>query len=224
MINTLHSRNVERITVSNINYLGINEQFPVPGQDNDTQVFRDNFDTIKQSLRTAKDEITALEGNTAGLRLTDIDDGRGGSLGSDFNLKLIENAQLRKVREYKNPQSGSNVVPLQGAETNVVEVDFQSGSYHVFTLTTDVELSFENLPGDPDVVEGGVGRMTLELYSDSSTTRTITFRGANGTAFMKSGFPLGSFTVSSNSDPVIIEVWRHSINKIFLRYVGLFTE
>ena len=35
---------------STINYLGINENFPVAGQDNDTQVFRDNFDTIKQAL------------------------------------------------------------------------------------------------------------------------------------------------------------------------------
>ena len=48
---------------SNINYASINENFPVAGQDNDTQVFRDNFDTIKTSLRYAYEEITDLQDN-----------------------------------------------------------------------------------------------------------------------------------------------------------------
>ena len=55
--------------MSNINYLSINENFPVPGQDNDTQVFRDNFDTIKQSLRIAGEEITDLEDNGARIHI-----------------------------------------------------------------------------------------------------------------------------------------------------------
>ena len=32
--------------MSDINYLNINENFPVAGEDNDTQVFRSNFNTI----------------------------------------------------------------------------------------------------------------------------------------------------------------------------------
>ena len=48
-----------------INYLSINENFPVAGQDNDTQVFRDNSDTIKTSLRNAKDELTDILTNAA---------------------------------------------------------------------------------------------------------------------------------------------------------------
>ena len=53
--------------MSNINYLSINENFPVAGADNDTQTFRDNFDTIKTSLNTAKTEITSLESTAARL-------------------------------------------------------------------------------------------------------------------------------------------------------------
>jgi hypothetical protein len=52
---------------SNINYLSINENFPVAGEDNDTQTFRDNFDTIKTSLRAGQEEITALQSDTAKL-------------------------------------------------------------------------------------------------------------------------------------------------------------
>jgi hypothetical protein len=36
------------------------------------------------------------------------------------------------------------------------------------------------------------------------------------------GFP-GSVTVTSTSDPVIIEVWRHSAGVIFLNYLGLYS-
>ena len=50
---------------SNINYLSINQNFPVAGEDNDTQTFRDNFDTIKTSLQAGQEEITALQANTA---------------------------------------------------------------------------------------------------------------------------------------------------------------
>ena len=68
---------------SNINYLSINENFPVAGQDNDTQVFRDNFDTIKTSLRNAKDEIGSLQDNTAKVNSD-----------NDFELKKIQRALL----------------------------------------------------------------------------------------------------------------------------------
>ena len=44
-----------------INFAAINENFPVAGQDNDTQVFRDNFDTIKTNFSAAKTEIEDLQ-------------------------------------------------------------------------------------------------------------------------------------------------------------------
>ena len=52
--------------MSNINYVSINENFPVAGQDNDTQVFRDNFDTIKTSLRYAKEELEVFQDSATG--------------------------------------------------------------------------------------------------------------------------------------------------------------
>ena len=52
--------------MSNINYVSINENFPVAGQDNDTQVFRDNFDTIKTSLRYAKEELEIFQDSATG--------------------------------------------------------------------------------------------------------------------------------------------------------------
>jgi hypothetical protein len=43
--------------MSNINATIINENFPVPGVDNDTVGFRDNFATIKANFTAEKADI-----------------------------------------------------------------------------------------------------------------------------------------------------------------------
>ena len=50
---------------STINPNNINILYPIAGQDNDTQGFRDNFRNIKNNLNTASQEITALQANVA---------------------------------------------------------------------------------------------------------------------------------------------------------------
>lgn len=52
---------------SNISTTGINTSYPIAGQDNDTQGFRDNFSSIKYNLTTAATEITALQANVSGF-------------------------------------------------------------------------------------------------------------------------------------------------------------
>jgi hypothetical protein len=58
---------------SNINYLNINGSFPVAGQDNDTQTFRDNFTNIRNNFAYAKSEIESLQGSVAGNTLSSVD-------------------------------------------------------------------------------------------------------------------------------------------------------
>jgi hypothetical protein len=45
---------------SSINTTSIDETFPIAGQDNDSQGFRDNFNNIKNNFGVARDEISAL--------------------------------------------------------------------------------------------------------------------------------------------------------------------
>lgn len=47
--------------MSAINTTNINVNYPVPGQDNDSQGFRDNFFNLRSALNTAKTEITTLQ-------------------------------------------------------------------------------------------------------------------------------------------------------------------
>lgn len=191
---------------SNINYTSINENFPVAGQDNDTQVFRDNFDTIKTSLRNASTEITDLQDNSA----RKDDD-------NDFALNVVQRAVFQNTRDQKF--DGSNV-------TVNTTVDYENGPYQIFRVGANVAFSFLNLPGDPSIVPTettpiGVGKITLELYSDGSS-RTVTFTTSGGTVIKKnSSFP-GVLTLTSADDPVFVEVWRHSSEVIYMNYLGTF--
>lgn len=204
---------------SAINYLSINENFPVPGQDNDTQVFRDNFDTIKNSLRVGKDEISVLQNTSARTGVQDAPDSAINPTTNDFNLSTIENAVISKVREQR--WNYGNVT------TNDFNVDFENGPYQVIKIVgTNVNLTFDQFPGDSEVTspELGVGRIRLEIYADN-TIRTITFTQPGGVTVKKSGFPGAIFTHSSPTDPAILEIWRHkttATDNLYIRYIGVF--
>ena len=189
-----------------INFAAINENFPVAGQDNDTQVFRDNFDTIKTNFSTAKTEITDLQDNAA---RTDGD--------NDFLYNIVGSVTLNDAYLRKKDYGAAIVAGTQ-------DVSFKQAMYHVIKLGVDTSLSFSEFPtGAVDATGlGQIGKATLELYGDG-TTRTITITTSGGTVLKKSpGFP-GSITVTSATNPVIIEVWQHSATVLWLNYIGLFS-
>ena len=190
---------------SNINFAAINENFPVAGQDNDTQVFRDNFDTIKTNFSEAKTEITDLQDNSA---RTDSD--------NDFLYNVVGSVTLQDAYLRKKDYGAAIVAGTQ-------DISFKQAMYHVVKIGANTSLSFSEFPtGAVDVTGlGQIGKATLELYGDG-TTRTITFTTTGGTVIKKLGFP-GSVTVTSDTNPVIIEVWQHSTAVIWMNYLGLFS-
>ena len=192
---------------SNINYLSINENFPVAGQDNDTQVFRDNFDTIKTSLRNASTEITSLQTDTAKLNLD-----------NDFELKKIQRAVLQNNRTQKFNGGTVTATPTT--------IDYENGDYQIYNVGATLSMDFLNFPGDPvfasEVTPIGMGKVTLELYSTGGSY-TLSFTTSGGTVIKKDpNFP-GTVTIDSATDPVFIEVWRHSADVIFMRYLGKYS-
>lgn len=193
-----------RKTASDINFLSINENFPVAGEDNDTQVFRDNFDTIKTSFRLASEEITDIYNNSA---RTDEE--------NDFSNNPIRNAVFDGCSEKVS------IATDLGAVTDTIDVDYTNGNYQIFLLTKNHAFTFTNLPDDTT----SVAKLTLEFYGGSeSTPYNITFISSDGALFRKpTSFP-SPLTVNSLTSRVIVEVWRHSSNYIFLNYLGTFTE
>lgn len=194
---------------SQINYASINENFPVAGEDNDTQVFRDNFDTIKTSLRAAQEELTVLQDTGSGAALL-------GNADNNFNGNIISNATLQNVTEAR-----FNAGILGSFDEEKYTVDFENGSYQLIRFVKDMPIEFQNLP-DSSATNGKVARMTLELYGDGSP-RAITFISEAGTDFRRSASTATTITVTSTTVPTIIEVWRHSANYIYLHSLGQFS-
>ena len=193
--------------MSQINFASINENFPVAGQDNDTQVFRDNFDTIKTNFRLAQEEISDLENNTA---RTDQE--------TEFNNNIVSTAVFRNNRD----------IILDGGaiSVNQLGVDYANGNYQIFRIGASVTLGLLGFPTDTSFPRG-VGKVTLELYSDGAA-RTVTLDPANAVTYKKKSsdstftWSGDNFTVSSSSNPVIIEIWRHSSETVFVNYLGTF--
>jgi len=191
--------------VSDINYLSINENFPVAGEDNDTQVFRDNFNTIKQSLNSAKTEITDLETNASRLDVS-----------NDYSDNVQENMVLQGCKDAVFEQ-----LEVLDEGVTSLSVSFTNGSYQILRFQNNTSLNFQELPAS-EVQAEKVGRIMLELYGAGSSVN-INFVESGGIQYKKSsGFP-DPLQVSSQTDPVFVEVWQHSSDKIFLRYLGQYS-
>lgn len=98
--------------MSQINTSVIDETFPVQGQDNPSQGFRDNFNAIKSALNVAKQEITTLENNTA-----------KNNANNNFNGKIIENAVANNIHHlYKNKGNTSGQILINVRECQYVKI------------------------------------------------------------------------------------------------------
>ena len=83
---------------SSINPLNINGNYPIAGQDNDSQGFRDNFTNIKTNFIKAKDEISDLQ--LKALLLAPLTGGN--PVLNDFNGSLIQNAATQGFTQHVN--------------------------------------------------------------------------------------------------------------------------
>jgi hypothetical protein len=189
-----------------INFAAINENFPVAGQDNDTQVFRDNFDTIKTNFSAAKTEIEDLQDNAARIDTT-----------SDFNYNIVTTVTLQDAVLRKKDYGAAILAATQ-------EVSFKESLYHIIRFGANCAIELTDFPlAEVDILGfGACGKITLELYGDG-TARTLSFTPIGTTQFKKSSTYPGTLVVTSTTNPVILEVWQHSTDQIFLNYLGVFS-
>jgi len=115
--------------MSNINTNAIDTTYPVPGINNSTQGFRDNFTSIKLNLNAAGTEISDIQSKAVvKSALT------GTVLNNDMANTLISNAAVQGFRA-KTYNMGSNL----GSEVmvNVSKADVQYG-----TITQNTAITF----------------------------------------------------------------------------------
>jgi len=142
-----------RPTSSEIISATVDADYPVAGQDNDSQGFRDNFSIIKDGLATANAEITDLQVNTARL---DED--------NDFGGNVIDNAQTNRLY-------GTVYTTTSTPTTNV---SLNDGEYQDITVHGTDTLTFVDWPETDRYA-----KLRLALKS-AGIQRTVTFASEGG--------------------------------------------
>jgi hypothetical protein len=117
---------------SAINPNNIDGAYPVAGQDNNSQGFRDNFTNTATNFQYAADEISDLQAKAvlkSALIGTTLDNNMGGS--------VLSNAQLQDMSE--------TVVSL-GTVAGSTTINYALGSVQTLTTNGAVTLAFSNFP------------------------------------------------------------------------------
>lgn len=136
---------------SQINPNNVNTAYPVAGQDNSTQGFRDNFTNIKLNFTYAASEISALQNNV--VYTGNVNDLGGGTL---YDAKL-QNTKYATI-------SLGNAAP-------VANINYASGAFQSFTANANTTLSITNLPP-----AGNTAVLTLSITSRAASATAIPYR------------------------------------------------
>lgn len=171
---------------SNINPTNIDGNYPVAGQDNDSQGFRDNFTNIKNNLQFAKSELDDLQGKV--LLKNPL---TGGTLSNDMNYSVLYRPQLKAATQtFKDLGNTNGAIPVSFLDATVQKIttggpltisleDFPaSGSYGSIRLWVSVTFSVNQTSAAltfPNSVTLGTG--SLSNYNNNTKTKTITAAG-----------------------------------------------
>jgi hypothetical protein len=162
---------------SQINPNDIDGSYPVAGQDNNSQGFRDNFTNTKTNFGYAAGEITDLQNNVllkSALTGTTLDNNMDGSL---LYGALIQDFSATRVA----------IGTVSGSQT----INYASGHYQTLTTSGSVTLAFSNFP-----TTGTQGWIIVRV-TVASTAHTLTLPAAVGTSASASSV-LGIQGISSN--------------------------
>jgi hypothetical protein len=194
---------------SAINPNNINGAYPVAGQDNNSQGFRDNFTNTKTNFQYAANEITDLQ-SKAVLKAALI----GTALDNDMAGSPLSNANISDF---------SAIVAQLGNQSGSVTIDYVDGHYQTVTTSGSISLAFTNWPAAgnfgivrvaitvtnigytvtlPGAVSVGTGN--LQGYNsgvityNQPGTYTYDFTTSNG------GTTISVFDASQNQDPIYL--------------------
>ena len=179
---------------SNINSDAIDALYPVAGQDNDSQGFRDNFSTIKNSLATAKTEITTLQNDTAKKNAD-----------NDFNGNKIQEANFISTTEQTY---------ATGELTASQNISFENGHYQIVTVGGDITITLTDW-----ATSGKLCKLRLEVKSDGVGRQLTINVGSGGSLKLDKGFLLSDSTVQGQMtnpfnlggvETYIMDFWTHN--------------
>jgi len=196
---------------SQINPNNIDGAYPVAGQDNNSQGFRDNFTNTKVNFQYAEDEINDLQAKVVlKSALT------GSYLDNNMNDNLIYAARIQDF-------SASKVTVTTTSGT--VQINYASGHYQTVTTSGSISLSFLNFP-----TTGSYGWIRLQIYV-TNLSHTVTLpatvtlgvdhlqgydSSTKAITFNKTGYYEFEFTTSNGGSTITIFDLNRNMDPIFL--------
>ena len=157
---------------SNIDNTSIDATYPIAGQDNDSQGFRNNFSTIKNNFTAAKSEIEDLQTNTAKLNAS-----------NDFLGNDLTGGNL--VSNTEKLYAGGTIVAPQN-------VSFANGNFQTFTIGGNITLTFTNHTSGQSgyilfVNSGHTISLAATTKADANLTATLSTAGTYLVSYFDNG-------------------------------------
>lgn len=186
----------------------IDETYPVAGQDNDSQGFRDNFNIIKDNFAFAKDEIETLQSDTAKLN---VDNAYDYNTQSELNLKQYT-VQLTEANSAIN-----------------LDYTFNNGQFVKFVAQGDLTLNITDWPAATQYAE-----IVFALYGNGSAAHTVIVSSdwtspgnsqmlTDGNAAFGGASAVAVSTVTTTAKLVKAFTYDSGEN-VFLQYLGQYAE
>lgn len=151
------------------NYISqINQSYPIAGQDNNSQGFRDNFKNISAALTSVNAEVGALNLNSVKLAET-----------NDFGTNIIKRASF---------QNCSTVIydTTIAIQSGNIQVDYTNGSYQKFKI--DAGQNYFTVAGWPTNAQSG--SIVIAISSDTIAGAYVTFQGTGLINLGPDSFPV----------------------------------
>ena len=196
---------------SSIDTSTIDANYPVAGIDNDSQGFRDNFNSIKTNITTAGSEITALQANRARI---DADNNHVGN--------EIQDAELLQVTEVFNNSNQSLTADH--------EVDYRIAHVHQFNFLSLTEPGSENIATVSFVgwPTNRYAKLRIIMSVSSGLSTNITLSPSNGTGLNDNNAAwVGGNNILTHTgsigQKIIVDVFTYDTgNNLFFNYIGSF--
>jgi len=118
--------------MSSINPNNIDGTYPIAGQDNDSQGFRDNFTNIKNNFTFSKTEIEDLQNNA--ILKTALS---GTTLDNNLNNAQLYGAQIRKFTETREDL---------GTQVGSVPISWNDAHFQTLAITGNTTISLSGWP------------------------------------------------------------------------------
>lgn len=165
----------------------IDGTFPVAGQDNSSQGFRDNFTNIKNNFTFARNEISDLQSKAILTAALD-----GSTLNNDMAGTQLIRPQLK---------AWTQALVDKGTVSGTVNISFDQGNFQKITAAGALILGLTDWPASTGAGTTGYGAVRVWIVISDYTTQTVTLPASVSIGVNDiSGYNSGSSTITFDAN------------------------